>query len=227
MKSKSPDILNEKQLKEIELRLRQGCEQLNLDLSDIKYKQILAYLNLLVRWNKAYNLTSVRDPFEMVERHILDSLSILPFVDGQKILDVGTGAGLPGMILAIVNEKQSYVLLDSNGKKTRFLIQVSLELGLKNVVVENSRIEKYQYDDGFDVILTRAFSSLSEMLKLSGHLLKPTTRILAMKAQILNDEITTLPVDFIVDSIKPLQVPGLDENRNLIVIRRKADNTTR
>jgi len=227
LKSKAPDILNENQLKEVELRLRQGCEQLNLNLSDLKYKQIIDYLNLLIRWNKAYNLTSVREPFEMVERHILDSLSVLPYVEGQKILDVGTGAGLPGMILAIVNDEQNYVLLDSNGKKTRFLTQVSLELGLKNVVVENSRIEKYQFDEGFDVILTRAFASLSEMLKLTGHLLKSTTQILAMKAQILNDEITTLPEGFIVDSIEPLQVPGLSENRNLVILRRKAGNTTR
>ena len=220
MKRKAPDFLNENELKEIEFRLRQGCEQLELNLSDLKYKQILAYLNLLIRWNKAYNLTSVRDPFEMVERHILDSLSILPYVEGQKVLDVGTGAGLPGMILAIVRDKQSYVLLDSNGKKTRFLTQVSLELELKNVVVENSRIEKYESNEGFDVILTRAFSSLSDMLTLTGHLLKSTSRILAMKAQILNEEITTLPEGFVVDSIKPLQVPGLKENRNLVICRK-------
>jgi len=227
LKNKAPETLNDEQLKEIEFRLRQGCEQIGLDLADSKYKQILAYLNLLIRWNKAYNLTSVRDPFEMVDRHILDSLSILPYVEGQKVLDVGTGAGLPGMVLAIVKEDQDYVLLDSNGKKTRFLTQVCLELGLKNVVVENSRIEKYQYDDCFDVILTRAFASLSEMLELSGHLLKSTTRILAMKAHILNDEISTLPEGFIVDSVKSLQVPGLSENRNLVVLRSKADNTAR
>lgn len=206
---------------QIEARLKQGCDELSLDLSDLVYKQLLTYLDLLIRWNKAYNLTSVRDPLEMVTRHLLDSLSILPHVDqfeGQQILDVGTGAGLPGMVLAITNNSGQFTLLDSNGKKTRFLTQVCLELKLANVKVVNARVENFQAPEDFDVILTRAFASLSDMVILAAPLVSKNTRILAMKAQLLNDELTTLPEHFVVESIKSLRVPGLDENRNLVIL---------
>ena len=206
---------------QLEARLKQGCDELKLNFSDLTYKQLLTYLDLLVRWNKAYNLSSVREPLTMVTRHLLDSLSILPHVDqfeGRQILDVGTGAGLPGMVLALANDRGQFTLLDSNGKKTRFLTQVCLELKLTNVKVVNTRVENFQSQGGFDVILTRAFASLADTVTLVAPLAGQETRIMAMKAQLLNDELRSLPEHFVVESIKSLRVPGLAENRNLVTM---------
>lgn len=206
---------------QLEARLKQGCNELNLEFSDLTYKQLLTYLDLLIRWNKAYNLSSVREPLAMVTRHLLDSLSILPHVDQfecRQILDVGTGAGLPGMVLALANDRGQFTLLDSNGKKTRFLTQVCLELKLANVKVVNTRVENFQSRGGFDVILTRAFASLADTVTLVAPLAGQETRIMAMKAQLLNDELRSLPEHFVVESIKSLRVPGLDENRNLVIM---------
>lgn len=205
-------------LAQIEAKLKQGCGELGIDLSGLKYKQLLTYIGLLIHWNKAYNLTSVRDPLAMVSRHLLDSLSVLPYVKGEQILDVGTGAGLPGMVLAIAKPDSQFTLLDSNGKKTRFLIQACLELKLKNVTVANTRVETFQNQKEFDVILTRAFASLASTAALLEPLLGKTTRIMAMKAQLLSDELTTVPEKFVVESINALQVPGLNEDRQLVVL---------
>lgn len=203
---------------QIKARLEQGCSELGIDLSDVKSRQLLTYIDLLVHWSKAYNLTSVRDPLAMVSRHLLDSLSVLPYVEGEQILDVGTGAGLPGMVLAIAKPDSQFTLLDSNGKKTRFLIQACLELKLENVAVANTRVETFQNQKEFDVILTRAFASLATTAALLEPLLGKATRIMAMKAQLLNDELATVPEKFVVESINALQVPGLNEDRQLVVL---------
>lgn len=193
-----------------------GLRQLGLDLQ--LQSPLLDYLSLLTKWNRAYNLSAVREPLEMVTRHLLDSLVVLPWIDGARLLDVGSGAGLPGIPLALARPDLQVVLLDSNGKKTRFLQQAKLELGLANVEVVNERVESYRPSQPFDIVISRAFSELSEFLRLTDHLLAPTGRWLAMKGRLDENELAEISPDRV--KLHPLRVPGLDAERHLIEITR-------
>ena len=202
--------------------LVRGAQALGVELSEGQQQQLLAYLALLIKWNKAYNLTAVRDPDEMVSRHLLDSLSVVSFVaeSGQTWLDVGSGGGMPGVPLAIMFPDRSFTLLDSNGKKTRFLTQVKLELKLANLEVVHSRVEQFQPAEAFDGITSRAFSSLEDFASWTRHLGNPQTRWLAMKGVQPDDELQRPPADFRLDACHVLKVPGCQGQRHLLILRR-------
>ncbi len=198
--------------------LAQGIETLALTVSSARQATLLDYLALLQKWNRAYNLTAIRDPGQMLIKHLLDSLSIAPHLRGRRFLDVGTGAGLPGIPLAILFPDWQLQLLDSNGKKTRFLNEAKARLGLENVSVHCQRIEELAVATPFDGVLSRAFSSLSEMALHCAPLLAPEGRLYAMKGQYPAQELSQLPKHFIVEGCHSLSVPGLDEARHLLVI---------
>ena len=202
--------------------LSRGARQLGIDLSDSQHSQLLAYLALLIKWNKAYNLTAVRDPDEMVSRHLLDSLSVVPFIAGDRWLDVGSGGGMPGIPLAILFPEMKVTVLDSNGKKTRFLTQVKLELKLDNLEVIHSRVEAFKPELPFTGIVSRAFSSLEDFTEWTRHLGDTDTRWLAMKGLHPVDELVALPTDFHLDSAQALTVPGCQGQRHLLILRRTA-----
>lgn len=200
----------------IEQSIIDGSEQLGIPLSNGAVEQLAAYLALLERWNRAYNLTAVRDPETMVVRHILDSLSIQPWIEGPRVLDVGSGAGLPGIPLAIACPECEFCLLDSNGKRTRFLIQATAELHLTNIEVVRSRVEDYQPTTLFNSVASRAFATLAEWLANAGRLCAPTGRLLAMKGVFPDDELARLPPDYVLVGVCPLRIPGLDAERHLV-----------
>jgi len=202
--------------------LSRGAQQLGVDLSESQHSQLLAYLALLIKWNKAYNLTAVRDPDEMVSRHLLDSLSVVPFIAGERWLDVGSGGGMPGIPLAILFPEMKVTVLDSNGKKTRFLTQVKLELKLDNLEVIHSRVESFKPELPFTGIVSRAFSSLEDFTEWTRHLGDTDTRWLAMKGLHPADELVALPTDFQLDSEQALTVPGCQGQRHLLILRRTA-----
>ena len=186
---------------------------------------LLAYLGLLARWNRTYNLTSVRDPREMLRKHLLDSLAMHPYVEelagrGGALADLGTGAGLPGIPLAIARPGLRVALVESNGKKARFLREAVRQLGLGNVQVAESRIEAFDAPGRFDAITARALATLPLILDLGGHLLAPGGRLLAMKGVVPDEEIAALPPGWRVESVQPLTVPGLDAERHLVVVAR-------
>lgn len=188
---------------------------------------LLDYLALLLRWNRTYNLTAVRDPHEMVTKHLLDSLAMHPFVDdiaarGGRLADLGTGPGLPGIPLSIVKPGLSVTLVESNGKKARFMREAIRQLGLKDARVAESRIEAVDEPGQYDAITARALATLPLILELGGHLLKPDGRLLAMKGVYPADEIAALPAGWALQASHPLRVPGLDAERHLIVIGRAA-----
>jgi len=199
-----------------------GARELGVELSETQHAQLLAYLALLIKWNKAYNLTAVRDPDEMVSRHLLDSLSVVPFIDGERQLDVGSGGGMPGIPLAIMFPDMNVTLLDSNGKKTRFLTQVKLELALDNLTVIHSRAEAFQPELPFTGIISRAFSSLEDFTGWTRHMGDGKTRWLAMKGLHPADELVALPADFHLESAQALAVPGCQGQRHLLILRRTA-----
>ena len=195
--------------------LESGLTTLNLPHTVEKIDQLLAFIKLIAKWNKAYNLTAVRNNEDMARLHILDSLAILPYIEGKRVIDIGTGAGLPGIPLAIFLPEVEFVLLDSNAKKTRFVQQVILELKLKNVSVIHSRAEDYQPELGFDSVTTRAFSSLPDMVKMTAHLLNPNGVILAMKGQIPEAELAEIKT---TATLIPISVPEVEAERCLVRI---------
>lgn len=199
-------------------QLSSGLQAQGVELSAAQQEALLAYLGLLLKWNRAYNLTAVRDPAEMVSRQLLDSLSILPWLEGARILDVGTGAGLPGIPLAIARPDLTFILLDSNGKKIRFVRQAIMELGLTNVQAEQQRIEAFRPDAPFDTITSRAFAELKDFVALTGHLLAPGGQWLAMKAALAGQESTALPADLQPELLN-LTVPGETASRQAVRIR--------
>ncbi|NQD95736.1 16S rRNA (guanine(527)-N(7))-methyltransferase RsmG [Pseudomonas sp. CrR25] len=202
--------------------LLQGARELGVELSAQQQEQLLAYLALLIKWNKAYNLTAVRDPDEMVSRHLLDSLSVVPHVAeaGDNWLDVGSGGGMPGIPLAILFPQRHFTLLDSNGKKTRFLTQVKLELKLANLEVIHSRVEAFVPPQPFAGICSRAFSSLEDFAHWTRHLGDGETLWLAMKGVHPDDELQALPTDFRLLASHVLKVPGCQGQRHLLILRR-------
>ncbi|NBB08736.1 16S rRNA (guanine(527)-N(7))-methyltransferase RsmG [Pseudomonas sp. SLFW] len=199
-----------------------GARELGVELTETQHTQLLGYLALLIKWNKAYNLTAVRDPDEMVSRHLLDSLSVVPFIEGNRQLDVGSGGGMPGIPLAILFPDMKVTCLDSNGKKTRFLTQVKLELKLDNLEVIHSRAEAFQPDVPFTGIISRAFSSLEDFTQWTRHMGDTETRWLAMKGLHPADELVALPADFHLESAQALAVPGCQGQRHLLILRRTA-----
>lgn len=199
--------------------LEAGLEQL---LQDARLAgPLLDYLALLARWNATYNLTAIRDPAEMVPKHLLDSLAMQPFVrDIGTLADLGTGPGLPGIPLAIATPALQVTLVESNGKKARFLRESVRQLKLSNVQVAESRIEAFQPGAGFAAITARALATLPQILALGGHLLAPGGRLLAMKGVHPADEIAALPAGWTLAATHPLRVPGLDADRHLVEIVR-------
>ena len=185
--------------------------------------QLLCFLRLLVQWNRVYNLSGIRDPGAMITRHVLDSLSILAFVDGDRVLDVGTGAGLPGLPLAIARRSWRVVLLDASMKKIRFCRQVVAELGLDNVSVVQTRVEDFQDQQGFSTIISRAVTSVSKLHALVTGLLVPGGRLLAMKGVYPHAELAELAELGLRPRIEPVSVPGLDEERHVVLLTSAAD----
>lgn len=200
-------------------RLCAGLSVLGLAVDETAVERLLAYIELLERWNATYNLTAVRDPGEMVTRHLLDSLAVAPHVRGTKLADLGSGAGLPGIPLAIVAPERDVLLVDSNGKKARFLREAVRRLELARVAVAESRAENVR--GSFDCITSRAFASLAEMLAAGGHLLASDGTWLALKGRFPQDELAAVPAEFRVEDVIELRVPGLDADRHLVVIRRQ------
>ncbi len=198
--------------------LEQGLQALDLGQVESLQDKLLTYLELLQRWNGAYNLTAIRDPLQMVTRHILDSLVLVPYIpaSAQRLIDVGTGAGLPGIPLAIVNPHQHYDLLDSNGKKTRFLFQVKTTLGLDNISVHHVRAESWHPPKPYDVVLSRAFASLQDMLACCSHFCDKSGLFLAMKGVRPDAELAAVEQLCGHRQVYSLQVPGLDEERHLV-----------
>ncbi len=199
-------------------RLHAGAGELGLALLPEQSERLLDYIELLVRWNATYNLTAVRDAAEMVTRHLLDSLAIAPFVRGDSLIDLGTGAGLPGIPLAILDEDRAVTLVDSNGKKIRFLREATRVLALRNVRIEQARADDVRGQ--FDCVVARAFASLADLLAVGGHLLAPDGICLAMKGLVNKDEVLGLPSGFMIREILPLKVPGLGAARHVVIIER-------
>ena len=199
------------------LQLTEGLAQMGLEIPVEQQALLLEYLALVDKWNKIYNLTAVRNPEEMVSRQLLDSLSIAPFIKGPELLDVGCGAGLPGIPLAIVYPELHVTLIDSNGKKTRFVQQAIAELKLTNAKVIQGRVENLAEDEDFDTITSRAFADLHLMIRLTEHLLKPNGQWAAMKSGIEELDETQLPEGKQV-AIHELNVPGENAARRLLVI---------
>lgn len=204
----------------LESALLKGIKKLSLDIDESKVEQLIRYLNLLIKWNKAYNLTAVRDPLEMVNRHLIDSLSIVPFVKGKRIIDVGSGPGLPGIPLAICYPDLPVTTLDSNGKKTRFQLQVKTELLLDNLTIVNDRVENCDFEP-FDQVISRAFASISDMINWTQQLCHEEGVFLAMKGLYPEDELSALPEGFELKTCHRLQVPETEGERHLLVLGRR------
>ena len=199
--------------------LETGLRELNLNCSSLQLEKLLKYLELLQRWNKAFNLTAIRDPLQMVRLHLLDSLAIHPYVQGLKsIIDVGTGPGLPGIPLAILNPEINFTLLDSNGKKTRFLFQAINELKLTNASEINHRVEAYQPNQLFNAVISRAFSSISDMLNQCDHLVSDQGCFLAMKGKKPDSELSQMSKAYKVIEVSEVNVPLIDSERHLVKI---------
>ena len=192
--------------------------RLDLELSSAQQGKLIHYLIMLDKWNKAYNLSGIKGIEQMLHYHLLDSLAIIKHIAGNIILDVGTGGGLPGIPLAICFPDKKILLLDSNGKKTRFLFQVKTELGLENIEIFHNRVETFQSPEQIDIVLCRAYASLDKIVMQCGHLLNKNSKILAMKGQYPEKEIQDLPESYTFIKTIELNVPGVEGSRHLIEI---------
>jgi len=210
----------------LENALKAGLATLNLSLNSEQQGKLIQYLQLLRQWNKAYNLTAVTDPLEMVYLHLLDSLAIYPYLEGRRFIDVGTGPGLPGIPLAIADPNREFVLLDSNGKRTRFLFQVKVALSLANVQEVHGRVETYQPETLFDGVISRAFTSIADMVDKSSHLLAEAGHFYAMKGRFPENELRELEKPYTVSACHKLDVPGVDGERHLVEIGLLTAGTT-
>lgn len=199
------------------ITLAAGLGELGLDLSAEQQNKLLAFRDLLLKWNKTYNLTALRDPAQAISHHLLDSLAILPHVGAGALLDVGSGGGLPAIPLAIARPELSVSMVDTVQKKTTFLQQAVIELGLKNATVHHARVE--EMPGTYAQISSRAFAEIGLFVSLTRHLLAPGGRWLAMKGVRPDDELKALPADITVEAIIPLTVPGLDAERHLIILK--------
>jgi 16S rRNA (guanine527-N7)-methyltransferase len=198
-------------------KLKQGAAELGLLLSEEQLDQFSEYAAALSQWNRVFNLTNIDSPQDILSHHFLDSLAVHPYVTGQRVIDVGTGAGFPGIPLAIIFPDKDITLLDSNGKKGRFLQQMKHDLNLPNCQVEIARVEQFNPAEPFDVILSRAFSQLSNMLQCTGHLAGEHGRWLALKANVTDDELAAIPKTYRFE-VHALEVPALDANRTVVTI---------
>jgi 16S rRNA (guanine527-N7)-methyltransferase len=199
-------------------QLKQGLLALGLTLDTDTQQRLLDYIALIDKWNRVHNLTAIRELERMVSHHLLDSLAVSPHLRAAKLLDVGSGAGLPGIPLALANPAMQVTLLDSNHKKTAFLNQAAIELKLKNVAICGERVESWQTEDRFDVIISRAFSDMGEFVRVSRHLLARGGVFAAMKGLHPYEEIDKLPADCKVQQVLPLAIPGLEGARHLVLI---------
>ncbi len=199
--------------------LTDGLKRLDVSVPEDVLEKLVRYLDGMMKWNRAFNLTAIREEREMVIKHLLDSLAALPWLTGDKVIDVGTGAGLPGMVLAIVCPEKQVTLLDSNSKKTRFLLQMVGELQLSNVKVVHSRVEEYR-EQTYDTVTSRAFASLSDMLHWCAHLKNEAGRFAAMKGRYPAEEIAELPSGFTVVDVPRISVPFLDDERHMVLIEK-------
>lgn len=235
--------MDEKERSQLLGRLDQGLETMALTLEPLTRERLIDYVLLLAKWNKAYNLSAIRDPLQMVSRHLLDSLSLLPRITALKdraeeqvekggttgpdepwrVLDVGTGAGLPGIPLAICLPDVHFFLLDSNGKKTRFVFQALTALKLANAQVVHTRIENYQSPGQIAIVVSRAFASLADFARGCSHLCGPETRLLAMKGLYPDAEIAELPAKWQVIHSELLEVPEADGQRHLLELQQRHD----
>ena len=205
----------------LEQVLAVGIRDLKLEIPDTRQGQLMDYLALLFKWNSVYNLTSLRDPMQMVTHHLLDSLAAVPaFAGARNVLDVGAGGGLPGMVLAITLPETKVSMIDTVHKKTAFLTQVKAELALANVTVHTMRVEQLRTSDKFDVITSRAFADLSDFVNWSGHLLAEGGRFIALKGVAPQEEQQRLPKEWRVAKVQPLQVPKLGAERHLVFMER-------
>lgn len=210
--------ISEKMALSLKSALENGLSELALPLGADTQARLLQYLDLLEKWNRVYNLTAIRDKDQMVSNHLLDSLVITPFIHGIRVLDVGSGAGLPGIPLALAHPQLDVTLLDSNHKKTAFLRQAVAELGLANITVTSERVESWRPDQKFDCIVSRAFAELAEFVNLAKHLLVPGGYFAAMKGLHPYEEIEKLPSGWRAREVRTLKVPGLDAVRHLVLI---------
>ena len=201
-----------------ETRLKAGALEMGLTLQPAQVQALLRLLDELSRWSQTYNLTAIRAREEMLTHHLLDSLSIAPYLRGQRCIDVGTGAGFPGLPLAIAQPERQFVLLDSNGKKIRFVAHMVRTLGLQQVSAVHARAEDYRAN-GVDCVLARAFAPLSELISRVEALCGPETRVLAMKGRRSTESAAELPAGWSVEADHDLHVPGLQESRHLLVLR--------
>lgn len=206
-------------------KLQQGIEQLGICVSSEAEEKLLCYLALLDKWNKVYNLTAIRDPQQMVSNHLLDSLAVLPYLWEGRWLDVGCGAGLPGMVMAIVCPKWEITMLDSNSKKTSFVQQAIIELAVPNARVHCTRIEDWQPKEKYGGIISRAFTELGDFLSITEHLMADGGRWAAMKG-LPERELVGIPDWCQIERIIPLQIPGLQAARSLVIAKSKGSEAT-
>lgn len=201
--------------------LEEGIDKLRLSVNQEQIEQLLSFIMLIAKWNKAYNLTSIKNVEEMVRLHLLDSLALLPYVQGKAVADIGTGAGLPGIPLAVCLPEIEFTLLDSNAKKTRFVKQAVLELKLKNVSVVQSRVEAYQPKNLFDSVMTRAFTNLPRMLQVTWHILIPGGQFIAMKGHYPEQELAKVKES---KKVFPIEIPGVSAERCVVLINKPEIN---
>lgn len=201
-------------------KLVAGLDSLGLVLPGPACSSLVRFCDLLIKWNRTFNLTSVSDPEQIIIVHLLDSLAVVPYLPGGTVIDVGTGAGLPGIPLAIARPEQSFVLLDSNGKKTRFLNQVIGDLRLTNVNIVHSRVEQYETEEKFSTVISRAFTSVEQFLLSCSHLVSADGQFIAMKGKYPADELRAMPAGFELVSSHRLEIPGLNAERHLLILRR-------
>lgn len=198
--------------------LQTGCNSLGLSLTEVQQQQLLSYVHLLKKWNKAFNLTALRRSEQMIREHVLDGLAVSPYIHGDHCLDVGTGAGVPGFPLAVFYPQKQFTLLDSNGKKTRFLVQAVHDIGLKNVTVVNSRVEEFA-NGPFDVIMSRAVGSLVDLYQLTQALQAPECDLVLLKGQYPEAEIAAASAIGLAATAEPISVPGVHAERHILIAK--------
>ncbi|MBT5332000.1 MAG: 16S rRNA (guanine(527)-N(7))-methyltransferase RsmG [Porticoccaceae bacterium] len=213
------------QRQQLGAELSAGLKQQSIDLADQQIESLLEYLDLMNHWNRSINLTAVSDPLEQVRRHLLDSFSVYPYITASPVLDVGTGAGLPGIPLAIAQPDIEWHLLDNSTKRISFLRRVITTLNLQNVQLINSRVEDHKSDQPYSLIICRAFASLKEITHNAQHLMAADGSFLAMKGQYPEQEIADMSDSFTVTECYPLTVPGLSEDRHLLQIKKLTRET--
>lgn len=203
----------------LERQLRDGLNELDLELPQHAEERLLRYVTLLQKWNRVYNLTAIREPSKLVSHHLLDSLAVLPHIAGPSVADVGSGAGLPGIPLAIARPEWTVFLVESNHKKAAFLRQTVIELGLQRVTVVVDRVEDWQPEPRVAIAISRAFSDLTGFIDAARHLVAPDGLLAAMKGIHPHEELANVPPDVRIEAITPLVVPGLRAARHLVVLR--------